>query len=165
MKPTKKPAMRRSALVAGVAVAQLALVGVAVAPQLSARTTGETYELAVAPVDPHDPFRGAYVDLDYPDLQPPDSWRRPSYGDDVFVVLEESGGLMKATDWTTERPDSGTYLTCSPTGWPFSCGIESWFADPAEALRIEEAMRDKGAIAEVKIDARGNAAIMGLRER
>lgn len=160
-----KPTPRRSLLVAGVAVAQLVLVGVAVAPQLSARTTGETYEFAVAPVDPMDPFRGAYVDLDYPDLHPPDSWSQPSYDQDVFVVLEQSDGLMKATDWTTDRPDSGTYLTCATAGWPFSCGIESWFADSAEARRLEEAMRDTGAIAEVKIDSRGNAAIMGLRER
>jgi hypothetical protein len=33
------------------------LVGLAVWPQLSARLTGETYDLAVAPLDPIDPFR------------------------------------------------------------------------------------------------------------
>ena len=48
---------------------QAALVGVAVAPQLSARVTGDTYLFRVAPLDPIDPFRGAYVTLDYPDLQ------------------------------------------------------------------------------------------------
>ena len=52
------------------------LVGLAVRPQLSARLTGETYELAVAPLDPIDPFRGAYVTLDYPGLEQaqPTSW-------------------------------------------------------------------------------------------
>ena len=54
--------------VGAVALVQLALVGVAVAPRLSARLTGDEYRLRVQPVDPIDPFRGAYVDLDYPDL-------------------------------------------------------------------------------------------------
>lgn len=157
--------MKRTLLVIGVAVAQLALVGVAVAPQLSARTTGETYEFAVAPIDPHDPFRGAYVDLDYPDLQPPGDWSTPSGAEDVYVVLEEKDGLMRATDWARERPAEGPYLTCSTRGWPFSCGIESWFADADEAQRIEDAMRTDGAIAEVRIDGRGNAAIVSLRAR
>ena len=62
--------MNKLALKVGaVALVQLALVGVAVAPRLSARLTGDEYRLRVAPVDPIDPFRGAYVDLDYPDLQ------------------------------------------------------------------------------------------------
>ena len=52
-----------------VATSQLALVGLAVAPQLSARIVGDTYLVRVAPVDPIDPFRGAYVALDYPDLR------------------------------------------------------------------------------------------------
>ena len=42
--------MNRTAVTAVVAVGQLALVGVAVAPQLSARLTGDTYVLAAAPV-------------------------------------------------------------------------------------------------------------------
>ena len=52
-------------------VAQLALVALAVFPQLSARATGEELRLRVEPVDPIDPFRGAYVTLGYPDLRLP----------------------------------------------------------------------------------------------
>ena len=37
-------------------------------PPLSARLTGEEVALRVEPIDPIDPFRGAYVDLGYPDL-------------------------------------------------------------------------------------------------
>ena len=65
--------MKRIATVGIIAVSQLALVGLAVAPQLSARLTGDTYLVRVAPVDPIDPFRGAYVALDYPDLRHDDS--------------------------------------------------------------------------------------------
>lgn len=45
----------------------LALLAVAVWPQLSARFTGDEVVLRVQPVDPIDPFRGAYVDLGYPE--------------------------------------------------------------------------------------------------
>ena len=51
--------MRRTLTVGLVALAQLGFVTAAVAPQLSARLTGEAYLLRVAPLDPIDPFRGA----------------------------------------------------------------------------------------------------------
>ena len=57
--------------VGAVVLAQLALVGVAVWAPLSARLTGEQVVLRVEPVDPIDPFRGAYVELAYPDLPDP----------------------------------------------------------------------------------------------
>ena len=47
--------MKRIATVGIIAVSQLALVGLAVAPQLSARLTGDTYLVRVAPVDPIEP--------------------------------------------------------------------------------------------------------------
>ena len=40
-----------------------------------------------------------------------------------------------------------------------SCGIESWFTDQDEAKRLEAEVAD-GAVATVKIDDRGNAAIV-----
>ena len=57
----------RAVRVGAVCLVQLALVGAAVAGPLSARLTGQELLLEVEPVDPIDPFRGAYVDLDYPD--------------------------------------------------------------------------------------------------
>lgn len=155
--------MKRVIVVAVVAVVQLALVAVGVAPQLSARATGETYRLAVTPVDPIDPFRGAYVDLQYPDLEPPGGFE-PAWGEKIYVTVAERDGLLEATDWGTTRPTTGTYLACAGD-WPVRCGIESWFADQDEALRIERAMATDGAVAEVRVDSRGNAAIVGLEPR
>lgn len=152
---------RRLAVVAVVAIAQAVLVGVAVAPRLSAHLLGDEYQLRVAPVDPIDPFRGAYVDLTYPDLQP--SGRRSDRIPEgtVYVPLVEDGELWKAGGFVRSRPDQGPYLTCDSSGWSVSCGIESWFADQDEALRLEQEVRD-GAVATVKVDDRGNAAIVGL---
>jgi hypothetical protein len=42
------------------------------------------------------------------------------------------------------------------------CGIESLFASQDEARRLERDLAD-GAVARVKVDRRGNAAVVGLR--
>ena len=87
-----------AAKVTVVALVQLALVGVAVAPRLSARLTGDEYLLRVAPFDPIDPFRGAYVDLDYPDLD----LGRETPGDEgtVYITLEQDGEVLVASAYT-----------------------------------------------------------------
>ena len=153
---------RRLAVVAVVALIQAVLVVVAVAPRLSAHVRGDEYRLRVAPLDPIDPFRGAYVTLSYPDLQPRS--RRADRGvpeGTVYVPLVADGELWKADDYQSSRPDDGPYLTCDSSGWSLSCGIESWFTDQDEARRLEQEVA-AGAIATVKIDDRGNAAVVAL---
>lgn len=156
--------MNRTVLVALVALCQLALVGVGVAPQLSARVNGETVLLKVAPVDPIDPFRGAYVVLDYPDLDAPDGFEGGNGPwHHLFITLEERDGVAVGTAWSKTRPTSGLYLTCAPTTWPVTCGIESWFVSQDEAQQIERDVASGHAVAEVRVDSRGNAALTGLR--
>ena len=155
--------------VALVAVAQLALVAVGVAPQLSARLTGDEYQLLVAPVDPIDPFRGAYVTLDYPGLRAPASSQPPSMDDgrggDVYVTLVRDGDLWKSGEFTRTRPGSGPYLACDDRDWAIRCGIESWFVPQDEAAALEQALAEDGAIATIKVDSRGHAAIVALAPR
>jgi uncharacterized membrane-anchored protein len=163
--------MKRTLTTGIIAVSQLALVGLAVAPQLSARLTGETYLLRVAPVDPIDPFRGAYVALDYPDLHHDDPQSSGLTGPgaledgesgDLYVTLVEQDGAWSADEWSRERPDEGPYLACDDRSWQVRCGIESWFLPQDEAQRVEDLLRD-GAVAEVRIDGRGNAAVVDVR--
>jgi uncharacterized membrane-anchored protein len=157
-----------------VVVIQLALVAIGVAPQLSARAAGEEYRMRVAPVDPIDPFRGAYVTLDYPDL----SYRDGSFSAEgglgaledgesgpVYVSLSEEDGLTRATEFSRSRPDSGPYLACDDSNWQIRCGIESWFASQSEARRIGRELAEDGGIAVVRIDSRGNAALVDLETR
>ncbi|MGZ5400603.1 MAG: GDYXXLXY domain-containing protein [Nocardioides sp.] len=154
--------------IALVAVLQLALVPLAVLPQLSARLTGETYLMRVAPVDPIDPFRGAYVDLSYPDLRTQAMSNPPSPDDgesgDVYATLVEEDGFWVLGEYTRTRPEQGPYLACDDRSWEITCGIESWFASQDDAQRLEGAVAD-GAVATVKIDSRGNAAIVDLQPR
>ena len=163
--------MNRTVTTAVIAVSQLALVGVGVAPQLSARLAGDTYLMKVAPIDPMDPFRGAYVALDYPDLRHDDSqsFGSPGLGaledgeeGDVYVSLVEEGGVWVAGKWSRARPEEGPYLACDDRSWQIRCGIESWFLPQDEAAAAEDLLRD-GAVAEVRIDGRGNAAVVDVR--
>ena len=149
---------------------QLALVGLAVLPQLSARATGDEIRLRVAPVDPIDPFRGAYVTLDYPDLRHNDaesfeggagSMEDGEKGA-VYVSLTRRGDVWAATDWSRERPSSGRYLRCDDHDWQIRCGIESWFLPEDEAARTQGEVGEGKLVAVVKVDGRGNAAIVGL---
>lgn len=154
--------------IALVAVVQLALVPLAVLPQLSARLTGETYQMRVAPVDPIDPFRGAYVDLSYPDLREGGTSNPPSLADGdrgaVYATLVEEDGLWVLGEYTRSRPEAGPYLACDDRSWAIRCGIESWFASQEDARRLEGAVAD-GAVATIRIDSRGNAAIIDLQPR
>ena len=163
--------MNRIVVTAVVAVGQLALVGVGVAPQLSARLTGHTYLLEVAPLDPIDPFRGAYVALDYPELRHDDAnaFGEPGLGvlddgeeGDVYITLVRQGDVWAAGEWSRERPDDGPYLACDDRSWQIRCGIESFFLPQDEAAETEVLLRD-GAVAEVRIDGRGNAAVVDVR--
>jgi uncharacterized membrane-anchored protein len=140
------------------------LVGLAVWPQLSARLAGKTYELAVAPLDPIDPFRGAYVTLDYPGLAQarPTSWSGGATP--VFVPLRREAGseLWTGGPALREAPAAGPYLRCDTRSGRLRCGIESLFASQEEARRLEQDLAD-GAVARVRVDRRGNAAVVGLR--
>jgi uncharacterized membrane-anchored protein len=153
--------MKRTATVALIAASQLVLVGVAVAPQLSARVLGDTYLVRVAPVDPIDPFRGAYVALDYPDLRHDDR-QSSGEGGDLYVSLVEEDGVWTGGEWSRRRPADGPYLACDDRSWQVRCGIESWFLPQDEAREAERLLQD-GAVAEIKVDSRGNAAVVGVR--
>jgi uncharacterized membrane-anchored protein len=156
--------MRSLALkVTVVALVQLALVGVAVAPRLSARLTGDEYRLRVVPVDPIDPFRGAYVDLDYPDLHLDDERADAVDGEGtLYVTLVEDGGLWKAGEYTRERPSATPYLACDDRDWRIRCGIESLFLPQDEAAAMQDDLADGSMVAVVKVDGRGHAALIGV---
>lgn len=157
----------RRTWVAVAVVAQLGLLTAAVTGPLSARLTGREYAFRVAPVDPVDPFRGAYVALSYPDLLPtgdPTGEARPS--GTVYLPLVRDGDVWKAT-WplAQRRPASGPFVRCHDDGWRLDCGIDSWFLPEGKAAAAGRAVLDGSAVAVVRIDARGNAALVEVRQR
>ena len=157
----------RTSRVAVASLLQLALVPLAVADQLSARLTGEEYLLEVAPVDPIDPFRGAYVALTYPGL--PNGAELEERDGDVgevsYVPLVPSGEVWVGLAPVPERPQSGPFLRCEDERWRLRCGIDSWFLPQDEAYAMEQAVREGQAVARVRIDARGNATLVDVELR
>lgn len=161
---------RRLLVIAAVALVQLACVGAAVAARVSARMSGDSYLLRVAPVDPVDPFRGAYVALDYPDLRVSGSRGvggglgsvEDGRSGPVYVVLRSDGAVWVADGVSRTRPAEGPYLACDDRQWQVRCGIESWFLPQDEARAMERTVGD-GAYAEVRVDGRGHAALVDVR--
>ena len=164
----------RAVRVVAVVLAQLVLVGLAVWPQLSARVTGSQVVLRVEPVDPIDPFRGAYVALSYPDLpntavdtglgeqeqEKVDGARGPAY-----VPLTRQGDVWVGGPVQRTPPADGLYLACDDSSWQLRCGIESWFLPQDEAAGVQDALRGGSAVATVTVDAAGHAALLGVTTR
>jgi uncharacterized membrane-anchored protein len=150
----------------GVVLVSLALVALAVLPQLTARLTGDEYQLRVALLDPIDPFRGAYVALAYPDLQEVDNFGNVAdpiddgERGDVFITLVQEGDVWVASGFTRDRPDGDPYLACNDRDFRLNCGVDSWFLPQDEARALEDAVRNGTAIATLRIDDRGNAALI-----
>lgn len=146
--------MRRSVLLA--VVAQVAILGAVAAPRLAVRLTGTEYRLRVRPVNPIDPFRGAYVDLAYDGFES-ESYERGR----VYVVLRRDGDAWVGDGVVTRRPDSGAYVACESDGGRTECGIESWFVSQRRAKQAERELAG-GGIARVRISDSGQAVLVGL---
>jgi len=163
----------RAVRVGAVVLAQLALVGVAVWAPLSARLTGETVVLRVEPVDPIDPFRGAYVQLAYPDLPEQAGQDDGTLTDEqrealdeargtAYVPLTRSGEVWVGGSVQRTPPAGRLYLTCDDSSWQLECGIESWFLPQDEAAGLQDAIGGGTAVATVKVDAAGHAALVDV---
>jgi uncharacterized membrane-anchored protein len=148
--------VRRPVAIGVALLVQVALLGAVATPRLLPRLTGDEYRLEVAPVDPIDPFRGAYVALRVRGV--------PTYTEStgtVYIRLErQRDGRYRGSGTRKQRPASGPFLRCNADG-EVRCGIESFFASQSEARRIERELAD-GATAVVKIDGAGRAALVDL---
>ena len=145
-------------------LAQLVLVAVAVYPQLSARAAGDEIRLRVEPLDPIDPFRGAYVTLGYPDLR-----RNSATGagggqgsmedggsGTVFITLRQDGNVWVADTF------NGRFQIFSPDG----TFVESWGTagdDEGEFNFCEDPCSGATAAGgDVAFDADGNLFVSDL---
>lgn len=163
---------RRTALVMAAVLLQAAMVPAAVYPSLSARLTGAEYLLAVRPLDPIDPFRGAYVALGYPGLlradpTTPDTTQEPRREPDgtVYIPLVRDGELWRGGPAVRQRPATTPFLRCESDGWLRRCGIESLFLPQDKAATLEKDLATGGAVAHIRVDRRGNAAVVAVEPR
>jgi len=151
---------RRAVLIGLALLVQVALLAAVAAPRLSPRLTGTEYRLMTVPVDPIDPFRGAYVELRLRGV--PAFTRREGT---VYVPLVRlPGGTYRGSGTRSSKPSGLPFLRCHADG-EVRCGIESFFASQSDAKRLERELGRRGAIARVKIDGAGRAALVDLEPR
>jgi uncharacterized membrane-anchored protein len=151
--------VRRAVAIALALLVQAALLAAVAAPRLWPRLTGDEYRLEVAPVDPIDPFRGAYVALRVRGVP---AFTR-SEGTVYIELRRQRDGRYRGSGTRTQKPAAGPFLRCNADG-EVRCGIESFFASQARARRIERELAD-GATARVRIDGAGRAALVDLETR
>ena len=72
----------------------------------------------------------------------------------------QDGEVWTAGDYTRERPSGTPYLTCDDRDWRIRCGIESLFLPQDEAAAMQEDVAGGSMVAVVKVDGRGNAALV-----
>ena len=141
---------------------QVALALGVVAPRLVPRLAGDEYLLRVEPFDPIDPFRGAYVDLRYPGFEP---LRGVAEDAEVFVPLVRDGEAWRGGGAARRRPVRGPFVACRDGNLRPACGIESLFLSQESARRAEGELAGGRALARVRIDGAGRAALLGLEPR
>jgi uncharacterized membrane-anchored protein len=131
--------------------------------------SGTQVRLRVQPVDPHDPFRGEYVDLSYPIsniriVGPPG----PKTGATVYVPLRRFNGVWTGGVGMTNRPSNGeTFIrgrvtSANMDSHSVKYGIETFYVEEGQAQKYERAIVDGSLYADVVIDGSGEARLKDL---
>lgn len=149
---------RRLLFVALVASQLLLPLGMIGANEL-ALATGTEVTLLTRPVDPLDPFRGRYVELDYEISSLGDRPAQP--GTVLWVELEPRGERWVAYAVHTTEPDTDRPVIRGVVrDGRVEYGIETYYADEDEALRLER-LRGR-LLVDVVLDD-GTARVEGVR--
>jgi uncharacterized membrane-anchored protein len=166
--------------IAGVALAQCAVLGWMIWERAHLLATGREVVLEVIPVDPRSLFRGDYVILNYDisRINAPTGQPGPRAGDEIYVTLQKAeGDKWQAVQSSLARPTSTppdqvvikgrVQYTHSPTqDGPAQAfvryGIESFFVPEGTGQELEKLVGEKKLAALVAVDDEGNAGIKGL---
>lgn len=148
--------------------------------------TGTAMELEVTARDPRTLFRGNYVALNYlhnnvdldsvPNDLPVDQKDRYHYGDIVYIEMAQKGRFYEPVGvWQNPPPGKRVLRGIVQYHYPthsitLKAGIESYFTDPKEALRIERQLRRRNNVdgedlvtsVVVMVDEGGHARIKSI---
>jgi uncharacterized membrane-anchored protein len=129
---------------------------------------GEEITLQSRPIDPYDPFRGAYVQLAYEQEIVPRHKvfiENPDYNQKVFVTFIKEGNHYVVDQVLSQVPEHALYLRAT---YRYRLGddhlldfnLGRYYTNEAEALYLEE-MRGEGILVQVKI-RRGRGIMTGI---
>jgi len=142
------------------AIIQLGLIAVPLMDRMEVVASGTEVTLDFRPVDPRDLLRGDYVivslKIEALDPKVPGLGEDPSYGDEVYVVLEqtagdEAGAGASPVAVLAEPPDDGRLAlkgTVRHANGPdgavmIDYGIDAFFVPEGEGLKIERLPADR----------------------
>jgi uncharacterized membrane-anchored protein len=118
--------------------------------------------LRVRPVDPHDPFRGEYVALTYPESALPFG-RSFRDGARVFVPLRRrADGVSIGGAPRSVPPRRGVFLRGRVDDWQIRFGIERFYVREGTARRYEQAIFARRLYADVVVDDDGDPHLSKL---
>ncbi len=117
---------------------------------------GEVYAFACAPVDPSDPFRGKYIDLNFKNLFFEDPDRKDwSYDEKVYLILErdpQTGEALIQTGSRTPPAGEQDYLEAKVNAWDQVAGqptrvyidypFQRFYLEEGKAKPVEERYRE-----------------------
>jgi len=157
---------KRVVALLGVMVLQLLLLVGMLAKASLPLWTGQEIRVRTVPVDPRSLFRGNYARLSYDfsripkDTLPEDALRRNEV---VYVTLQRADdNTWQYQSVSLDKPGSGVFIRgrLQNRGQRFDVryGIEAWFAEKEQALKLEHDLRD-GGVAVLMIDSSGKAAL------
>lgn len=99
-------------ILAGAAIVQLYVPAAMIIEREHVLTDGRIYKFKTAPVDPNDPFRGKYIELNYAAnnfrMQQKNNWER---NETVYVLISNSAdGFAKIDTLLKEQPAGGDFI-------------------------------------------------------
>jgi uncharacterized membrane-anchored protein len=164
---------RAMALFGAAVLLQLVILAAVPYSKMHTRKTGVTVILKTAPIDPYSVMSGYYVTLTYEISRLSDAMRsRLIENKDCYVVLEQDPndpyGFWNAVSVSMSFP-----ATLAPgqvvikgryEGWTVTYGIERYYIPEDKRQTLEQAIRKNrdATRIEVKVDAKGNAALSRL---
>lgn len=178
------PAVRRILILVCIA-AQVLVLGVMAGEREFILSTGERIRLRTAPIDPRDPFRGDFVQLDYEISATASGQIRAGVRDHakdkgytVYAVLKKGEGDLYDLDYLTdEKPGDGIFLRGRVSGdWRIArrgavavkYGIERLFVEQGRGKDIERRRGTRNGLqipmeVEVAVSPGGTAVIRDYR--
>jgi len=112
---------------------------------------GTVYKFKTRPVDPNDPFRGKYINLQYDinTLKTDDTlWQRKEEG--YVYLIKDADGFAEATSISREKPDLNEDYVIAEISWynkntkevGINLPFNRYYMEESKADAAEEAYRD-----------------------
>lgn len=164
--------MNRRSLFFFLAVAAQFLILAAVpAQKIYTRATGRSVTLKIRPVDPYNILSGYYVTLNY-EIASSSSFAGSAngyHGERVYAILErQNDGVWRpvslAISYPANLPENRIAISGRYSYSRIEYGIEEFFIPEDKRAEIEQELRKnpEQARVEIKVDSKGNAALVRL---